>query len=200
MRSTDSGYKYVIVQKDARTGKPRYYFWADRKQRVRMPEPLGSEAFVEAYNKLLADTQWIDSRQTFENNKKRELGLTVDRKIRSSRARARKSKLPFELDYDWAIQKIEANNFRCELTGLSFMSDADGFNRVNPYAPSFDRIDPSLGYTKENVRIVIFAINVMLLDWGTELFEKIIRSYEREKRTNRVSKLPQGQEAITAKN
>ncbi len=39
------------------------------------------------------------------------------------------------------------------------------------------RIDSSKGYEKGNVRIVVFAANVMMLDWGLDVFEKVSKEY-----------------------
>ena len=53
-------------------------------------------------------------------------------------------------------------------TGIRFYAEFDVTGRFHPYAPSLDRIDPKRGYTPDNVRLVVFAINTMLLDWGAD--------------------------------
>ena len=77
----------------------------------------------------------------------------------------------------WAIEKIENNNFRCELTNIAFFGREVPQCRVNPFSPSLDRIVPSKGYTKDNIRIILHGMNVMLLDWGTDLFEEFSSAY-----------------------
>jgi len=48
----------------------------------------------------------------------------------------------------------------CERTGVEFdLSRPEGVSR-NPYAASIDRIDPFLGYTDENVQIVVSMYNL----------------------------------------
>jgi hypothetical protein len=33
-------------------------------------------------------------------------------------------------------------------------------------APSIDQVTPGAGYTPENTRVVLYAVNVMASDWG----------------------------------
>jgi hypothetical protein len=108
--------------------------------------------------------------------------------VRSAKSRAVKERQAFDLDYDWAIAEIERQNFRCALTGIPFFAPYDGNSRVHPFCPSLDRILPGQGYTKENVRVVIYAANVMLMDWGTQVFDKVINHcMAQKKERNRTS-------------
>lgn len=45
----------------------------------------------------------------------------------------------------------------CSVTGIPFVFDSPVHQ--SPFAPSLDRIDPSIGYIPENVRVVIYAYN-----------------------------------------
>lgn len=45
---------------------------------------------------------------------------------------------------------------KCEVTGVDLVLSNRNFN---PYTASIDRIDPSKGYTKDNVRIVCLIYN-----------------------------------------
>jgi len=45
------------------------------------------------------------------------------------------------------------------------------------YVPSLDRIVAGRGYTTDNARIVLLAVNVMLSDWGADVFEQVANSY-----------------------
>lgn len=64
----------------------------------------------------------------------------------------------------------------CELSGIVIERVAPGDYRTHPFAPSLDRIQPSKGYTKENVRLVCFAVNRARSDWGDEVLLKIARA------------------------
>jgi hypothetical protein len=59
--------------------------------------------------------------------------------------------------------------------------------RFHPYAPSIDRINPKRGYTPDNVRLVVFAINTMLLDWGPTVLERVASAYAYRKNKTRKS-------------
>jgi hypothetical protein len=65
----------------------------------------------------------------------------------------------FDLDRVFIEEKLSAG--KCEVTGLPFDFTSPGDSRKNPFAPSIDRIDNSLGYTKNNVRIVLWSVNLM---------------------------------------
>lgn len=82
--------------------------------------------------------------------------------IAAARVRARNKGLEFSLEgHADALQKrIDAGN--CELSGVPF--DLSPGRKAT--SPSLDRIDPSRGYTPENVRIVCHALNAALGDWG----------------------------------
>lgn len=59
-----------------------------------------------------------------------------------------------DLDVNWIADRIAKGT--CERTGVNFV--LNGGNR-HKYAPSLDRIDCSRGYTKDNVRVVIWQFN-----------------------------------------
>ena len=46
---------------------------------------------------------------------------------------------------------------------------------------ALDRIDPSKGYVYGNVRIVAFAVNAMLGDWGEDVAMSIINQWLQNK-------------------
>jgi hypothetical protein len=50
-------------------------------------------------------------------------------------------------------------------------------HRYLPFSPSLDKIDPKKGYTKDNVRLVITAINLALNNFGEELVAKVAQAY-----------------------
>jgi len=78
--------------------------------------------------------------------------------VSSARCRARTAGLQFDLDTENIQTRIDAG--RCELTGIHFDLDGD-WN-----SPSLDRIDPNGGYTADNIRVIITALNVMMNKWG----------------------------------
>lgn len=90
-------------------------------------------------------------------NKRRGYALT-----NVARFRAKKRLISFDLEPSDIQRRIDLGS--CEMSGIPFdLSKPRGWN-----APSLDRIDSRKGYTKENVRVVLYAINVMANTWGTD--------------------------------
>ena len=62
----------------------------------------------------------------------------------------------------------------CQVTGLPL--NLDGGKTWD--SPSLDRIDPTKGYTRENVRIVLYSVNVMANLWGENKILEIARAIQ----------------------
>jgi len=93
--------------------------------------------------------------------------------IRYASDRAAAKGWAFDLDAHRSdIQKRIDAGF-CELTGIAF--DLNGSRSFN--SPSIDRIDPSLGYTYDNIRIICFAMNSALGNWGEEILHAVVTSW-----------------------
>jgi hypothetical protein len=72
----------------------------------------------------------------------------------------------------------EKTNHKCQLTGIPF--DFIKTNKEFKYFPtsvSLDKIDSSKGYTENNIRFIITAMNLALNQYGTEFFENMICNY-----------------------
>ena len=99
-----------------------------------------------------------------------------------ARDRARKNGIPFELDREWLSEKLIKGT--CELTGVKLeRSLPTGRYKAHPFSPSIDKKDPSLGYTKENSRLVCFAINRAMSDWGEEILLEIVNNWIKHRST-----------------
>lgn len=77
----------------------------------------------------------------------------------------------FDLDYEFILDKL--NTGVCEVTGIYFDFSKPESTSKNPYAPSIDRIDSKIGYTKSNTRIVIWQYNMMKGELSDEELLKI---------------------------
>ena len=80
-------------------------------------------------------------------------------RYRDIKRRAKQRGLSFDLTVDWILNKYKGP---CELTGVDFVFKTPGSkaNRVfNPLSASVDRIDNSLGYTKDNCRVILYCVN-----------------------------------------
>lgn len=90
--------------------------------------------------------------------------------VATTRTRARKRGLAFDLSEHVAELQARIDLGVCELTGYPFdLSPGRKFN-----SPSFDRINPSEGYSYDNVRVVLNLVNAALGDWGEETLRDVM--------------------------
>lgn len=96
----------------------------------------------------------------------------------SAKHRAKIKKLPFDLDHEFLVELWENQNGACALTAIPFYLGPPPEEGHTPaYTPSIDRIVPKLGYTKSNVRLICYHMNIALSDFGDEGFEKLAKAY-----------------------
>lgn len=82
-------------------------------------------------------------------------------KIKSRIREAKKEKIPVMDEFEvYALERLRVQNYVCELTGWPFdvVLSTPGAGR-RQLAPSPDRIDPSRGYVRGNVRWVFWCLN-----------------------------------------
>lgn len=171
--------KYVHKER-SRNGPMVYYFRRFGCRRVRLPSPDHPD-FRKFFDAAFAGIHVPRFRPvknpTFLERRKGRVSKTLKAAIRAARTRARVKGVPFDLTLDWAFKLAEDQKFRCSLTGIPFFMNSNASSKVHPYTPSLDRIVPHLGYVQSNVRLVIYAMNVMLMDWGSQVFEQVAHGY-----------------------
>ncbi len=190
--------QHVEVQR-TRHGRTVFYFRRRGKARIRLPDEYGSPEFWRAYSIAQEHTADARRRRSYDERRCAAALIIVRRGIRSARSRAAEYGLEFDLTDAWAAVTIARQQFKCALTGIPFLTPSEIAARRNPYMPSIDRIDPSRGYTADNVRIVIFAANVMLLDWGEAIFARVASAYmfEIATKAERSRPSPRGEKSLT---
>ena len=101
------------------------------------------------------------------NNKARYL-------ISSIKSRCQRKNIPFNLsEYEIELnQRIDSGV--CEVSGFPLRLV---YGKQNYDSPSIDRIDPKKGYVYENVRIVAFAVNASMGNWGEAKFRQIMKKW-----------------------
>ncbi len=108
----------------------------------------------------------------------RGFSLTADAK-----RRAQDKGLEFELEWEDIQRRIDIG--LCEVTGIPFdLTQPRAWN-----APSLDRADSKAGYTKSNTRVVLYSLNTMASDWGTDLILKIAEAIKRGQSLRRSNTL-----------
>jgi hypothetical protein len=102
----------------------------------------------------------------------------------NARVRSRKRNVEVFITSDWIEDHLKRGT--CELTGLpfSFEPPPAGLTR-RPDAPSVDRIDKTKPYTTENTRVILWAVNCALAEYGTETMLPIL-----ERMVNAIKKQP----------
>lgn len=93
----------------------------------------------------------------------------------AARTRCKSSGVYLDLPLQWVIDRLTPGV--CELTGIKFDYEPLGTSLANPYSPSIDRIDPAMGYTVGNCRVILTAMNRALSSYGTSVFERIATAY-----------------------
>jgi hypothetical protein len=88
--------------------------------------------------------------------------------VKNIEKKCRKERLAFDLDADWLASRLTKG--RCELTGLPFTMTTVS---AEAYSPSVDRIRAGQGYTKDNCRVVLYALNMAMNSYGLEIFVPI---------------------------
>jgi glycerophosphoryl diester phosphodiesterase len=90
-----------------------------------------------------------------------------------SRVRAKQKGLEHSITKEWLDEKTKEN--KCELTNIEYNYDTT--IQRNPYGPSIDRIDVSKGYTPNNCRVVIWAVNAGLGHYSEKDLYIICKEY-----------------------
>lgn len=93
--------------------------------------------------------------EQYKAKRQNAIRYTAGRFLADIRQRAKSRNIPCDLDLPFLMEKFQTN--RCELSGLEWRSEST----ITPYSPSIDRIDPSLGYTKDNVRVILMGLNAL---------------------------------------
>jgi hypothetical protein len=100
--------------------------------------------------------------------------------INLARYRANQKGLEFSLDGHIGLIQGVIDAGVCELTGIPFNLD-DGKTWDSP---SLDRIDSTKGYSPDNVRVVLYCVNVMANLWGENKIIEIADAIMSIRRSN----------------
>lgn len=98
----------------------------------------------------------------------------INKLIAMAKSRATDKGLDFNLDITY-MRTLWTGS--CSLSGIPLVLERNEKGRVHPYAPSIDRIIPSLGYVQGNVRIICYQMNVALSEFGLAQFDELVNKY-----------------------
>lgn len=92
--------------------------------------------------------------------------------VRRTKHTSKKESLPFDLDKDWVLDRLNKFEWKCELTELPLQRKRDSLDYKRTgfqwNSISIDRVIPINGYIKNNVRFILNQINVFRQDGGDE--------------------------------
>ncbi len=124
--------------------------------------PIDSETFAQAY----------DIAFEFEVTDRRQIEFVLSKCLKAALSRSKSLGRPCDLDIDFLKQMMAKQNYLCAISGIPFEAKPSR-KRINPYRPSIDRIDSSVGYLRTNVRIVLAAVNLGMSDFGEQVYREI---------------------------
>ena len=115
--------------------------------------------------------RWKESNQPHVSAQaaKRRLEKRAMILVANARDRARKRKLPFDLDAHIPEIQARLDLGVCEMTGEPF--DFTPGRKFN--SPSIDRVVPSAGYIYGNIRVVLYLMNCAMGNWGEEALLRV---------------------------
>lgn len=96
----------------------------------------------------------------------------LKRMIYLAKERAKLKGWEFNIDYNWLVDNTPET---CPKCGIKFSYDMS--IKMNPFAPSIDRIDSNEGYTKDNCIVVSWVYNCGKSSYDEEILYKICKAY-----------------------
>ena len=107
--------------------------------------------------------------------------IMFGRALANSRKRALKKGISFELDKPYIIELFNNQNGKCFYSGVKLNIVKESENMMHdPLKMTLDCIDPSLGYTKDNVVWCAYCVNAfkqkMSIDQMVSICDQIIKT------------------------
>lgn len=173
---SDPGKLPKFVYRQEVKGHLYYRFRRPGLRAHRLPGIPGTELFNSAYAQLLNEAGEDAPAATAA------LRYALEESLPRARKRARDGGLPFDLTEAHIRELMEAQGFRCAVSKIPFHLSRSGRRQSAsrlPFRPSIDRIEPNKGYVRGNVRILCFAVNMAIADWGDDVFYEICRTVAR---------------------
>jgi len=91
-----------------------------------------------------------------------------------AKSRALRRGLDFAITPEWVAERIAVG--LCEVSGIPFTLDLGSVNAPNPWSPTIDRVDSSIGYLPGNCRMVVWVYNAAKNSWSDEVVMRLARA------------------------
>lgn len=125
-----------------------------------------SAAFLKTEQSKEYQRKWYRGKANNQNGRARTL-------LSSAKSRAAKKGYAMDLTVEWIEERLQRGV--CELSGLPFNMEATG--SFTSRSPTIDRRDASQGYTQDNCRLVLWALNTALGNWGEDELRSIVQAW-----------------------
>lgn len=142
---------------------------AKRQEYRARPEVKAKTAESQQRYKCKPQVQEARRKRKEENQKK--IFFRASLLMTSVLSRCRKGNLPVEITAKWIEEILERGV--CQVSGMPFDYGRHPHTRRNPFGPSVDQVVAGKGYTLENSRIVLTALNLALCEWGVDTYVQI---------------------------
>lgn len=136
------------------------YFAEYHKVHAERIRAAGRARYLLKKDQILAkNRKWAEKNRERSNqnyyrrSKVLHLAKPLVRLLQACRKRAIDRNCAYDLTREWAEKRFTG---RCEMTGIEFVV---GERVPTAFSPSVDRIDNSKGYTQDNCRFVLWAVN-----------------------------------------
>jgi len=111
----------------------------------------------------------------YSNDYKRTIVGRANTLIGNARRRCKDKGIELAITQAWVESHLTRGT--CEITGLHFCFEPTDGNATRRWdAPSLDRIDKDLPYTESNTRVILWAVNCALSEYGTKIMLPILKA------------------------
>lgn len=144
------------------------------RERYRDPEVLASRRLQYAENRK--NLEYVDNQRQYlvdyyntPQGRAKTLMKSINKRSKSDRF------CDTNITEEFILGKL--NSGKCEVTGIPFEYENTHGTFKNPFSPSIDRINPSIGYLMDNVRVVIWQVNLMKGELTDEQFLSLFKKF-----------------------
>jgi hypothetical protein len=93
----------------------------------------------------------------------------------NAKKRCKQKGVELHITQEWIEKHLKRGT--CEITGIPFSFEPPTNEATRrPDAPSLDRIDKNKNYTEDNTRVILWAVNCALAEYGTETMLPILKA------------------------
>ncbi len=120
--------------------------------------------------------KWYLELRRRPEKKRDEFQVYCKQAASSAQSRSKKHGLPCDIDPAFLQLLLASQEFRCAVTGipLELTARRDRQHHRDAFGPSLDRIIPSKGYVRSNVRITCSIVNMAMNEWGLGTLLKMV--------------------------